>query len=453
MDNEEDEDKESKPSFRIRFTITSSGKSPDNFCNDIHCDQSSSQEIKINPENNNPTDKRQHFRLVNPQNHKSSLFVNLSDNRLFTSPDLNNYNILESPPSTTESTISESDDFTMSQGCNFLSSMIKADRSRPVPVPRSPDIVNNGNRLAPGIDNLGLNHGGSNETLIATSSSESSRNGLTDSSPRSDVLARPLEVVITETSDIDGFSRIDIENLNLEEECKYLDKQVEYWEQKVASLEYEKCKDDVPRTLVGKVVKLRKELRDLEVQEYVLDLESCESDGFSEACEISAGKFGSNIKPGQENTAYILDAIPPSGSLQHQQYLCRASTGTDSSEYAQLPNYRQHKHRVHVRQPVAEASSDDSNSMSKSNSAGEGHPSRKHSNHHHHHQYQNHSKLDNRSKAPQVYVQYDSAKHKSSAVGPNNKPVRPNHFESDFRSNQLIISQDSSSTGSSSSPQ
>lgn len=206
---------------------------------------------------------------------------------------------------------------------------MQVQRNRSVSVSQSSDITHNESKRASSSSNLSSAHDGSNEALIATSSSESSRSEHSNYVPHSDMLTRPLEVVVPKMPDFDG---IDFENLNLDDECEYLDEQIEYWEQEVAKLERVRCTADVPKLLVENVIKLRKELRELEVQEYALDLESYEPDGFLEICELSASKFGSKIRPGQENTADILDAIPPSGSLQHQQYLCRTSTGSESSE-------------------------------------------------------------------------------------------------------------------------
>lgn len=209
---------------------------------------------------------------------------------------------------------------------------------------------------------------------------------------------------------LDEIYQIDMDNLRLEDECKNLEQQVKYWEDKVDDLERKRCGEDAPRTLVEKVLKQRKKLREIELQIFKLNLESSEESinnkkHFTTKSDLNAhhhldydrsesqladelisadnddenedglytgigakgsslgvvdissvnmerqaaSKFGSHIKPGQENTADILDAIPPSGSLQYRQYLNKASSGTDSGDYSQQPMFDQrHLHHQHI---------------------------------------------------------------------------------------------------------
>lgn len=256
----------------------------------------------------------------------------------------------------------------MSQGCNFINSLMSASRRRSTSVtPPTPSsnaatatITNNSRRTSSSQD-LTTDD---NECYIENPSLNMLR----------------LQIDVDETTD-DYVPQIDLDDFrieDLEDECKDLEAQVEYWEQKVENLERKRFGEDVPRTLVERFLKERKKLRDLDFELYKLDLEEEEEEESRKAIEepevglnqgylshpkamdsqsyaadyllpsskLSTGKFGSHIRPGQENTADILDAIPPSGSLQHRQYLSRASTGTDSSEYSHLPTFDLHKHHI-----------------------------------------------------------------------------------------------------------
>lgn len=210
-----------------------------------------------------------------------------------------------------------------------------------------------------------------------------------------------------------------------------------YWERQVEELERRQFADDVPRTLIENIMKHRKELRELEFQIYELSLNSehlfdqDQGQGFHEHGRAgglsprSASKFGSRIKPGQENTADILNAVPPSGSLQHRQYLSKASSGTDTSEYSQLPRFEQYSHRIGV--------------------GGGGQRKCSHRSRRQEGQGLLHAHVDGANRVNKLPPPPDHGRMRSS-------PVRPNHFKGEFRSPKTVIAQDSSSTASSESP-
>lgn len=482
MANEEDKDEnELKPTFRIRFTISNNSNSDTGFsnqrffnyqeskhkCNHEVDDSNQKSTISSNSKQTSESEqkKKKLFEIVQPHNHKSSLFVNLSDttnsnhqkhseNCLFISPDLNQFDPA-SPPSPSGSTICSRspsfeltqgleranlltsisnstgnilEDLAMSQGCNFINSMMSASRREVAP------DSSNTSRRASSLSNLAVpvfnqamnkspsgNHlviGISNETICDVDQTQTNSTSSNNRIIRNLDMTQPLSVDISQfNEDSDEYdSEYDFDDMlssqELEDECKRLEDEVRIWEHKVAELERKRFDDEVPRSLIDKMIDQRARLRDLEVQLYKLDLEL--ADEISMCPEFddskpSTSRFGSQIQPGQENTADILDAIPPSGSLQHQQYLCKASSGTDSSEYSQSPMFEQHKkHFI------------DGNDI----------------------QCQ---LYNNRLTEPQNYVDYRPDTR-------NRSPVRPNHFKGDLRCSRIIAPQDSTSTGSSDSP-
>lgn len=344
-------------------------------------------------------------------------------------------------------------------------------------------------------------------------------------SPQMDHAVSPFSASSHPVS-LDDILKIEMDDFRFEEEFKALEAEAQYWEQKVESLERQQFAEDVPRTLVDSIIKHRRELRDLEYEiykralEYEIDkraLDSEESDILScegrlsqkwlddsspsdlqspvgnkyidtqmypmndvdcidnqlvedmdeslNLCDARAsGKFGSQLKPGQENTADVLDAIPPPSSLQRRQYLNRASSGTDTSEFSQLPTFNQHAHKL-VRhhqinyQPFSHGEERFSNDDIVKNH--EHHHRRRH---HHHHHHQQSSSSQHRSsrrivhQQRQLYVHVDKPEggkinSTSPNRGPRASPIRPDHFKSEFRSPHVVAAQDSSSTASSSSPQ
>lgn len=316
---------------------------------------------------------------------------------------------------------------------------------------------------------------------------------------------------------LEDILQIDMDNLRLDEECRALEAEAQFWEQKVEELERRQFAEDVPRTLVDSIIRARKEVRDLEFQLYKQNLAAEEMDAFSDGnwnqtstatgadaeclslrdiqddddemyytnenngdddvddrmvmmmmsnkmstntTNVSAssryvsdddlGKFGSHLKPGDENTADILNAIPPSGSFQHRHFLqqqqhnhqkhhSKPTSGTDTSEHSQLPTF--HHHHNHQQQQ---------------------HRSR-HTRRQHHQQQQLYVQLDSQSKScasPAMAAAAGTGKQQQLASRAS--PIRPNHFKCEFRSPQqqqqqqqmaTTLAQDSSSTASSSSPQ
>lgn len=480
MASKEDKDEnELKPTFRIRFTISNNSNSDSNqgFSNNQESKYKCNHEIDINNQVYNISNKqtsseseqkkKKLFEIVQPQNHKSSLFVNLcdtansdyqkhSENCLFISPDLNQFDPA-SPPSPSAFTICSRspsfeltqglerasllrnnsnsagkllEDIAMSQGCNFINSMMSASRRESVP-----DSTNS-SRRASSLSNLvvpvlnqamnnkstsGNHHvvSNSNETICDVDQTQTNSTSSSNRNNRHQDMTQPLSVEISQfNEDSDDYDlECDFDDMlssqELEDECRRLEDEVRIWEHKVAELERKRFDDEVPRSLIDQMIDQRARLRDLEVQLYKLDLELTDEismcPGFDDS-KPSTSRFGSKIQPGQENTADILDAIPPSGSLQHQQYLCKASSGTDSSEYSQLPMFEQHKkHFI------------DGNNI----------------------QCQLYC---NRLTEPQNYVDFhQNARDKSS-------PIRPNHFKGDLKCSRIIAPQDSTSTGSSDSP-
>ena len=347
--------------------------------------------------------------------------------------------------------------------------------------------------------------------------------------PRPDVFVQPAIEIDSPQMDLaipfsasnhpislDDIDQIDMDNLRLEDECRALEAQALFWEQKIEDLERKQFADDVPRTLVDSIIKHRRELRDLEYQLYRITLDSEESDTFSyegkmsqtmnwldeispsdqspvlmvdpQVCYMNdascvnnraselddlnvagikiSNKFGSHLKPGQENTANVLDAVPPPRSLQHRQYLNKASSGTDSSEYSQLPSYNQHSHKIVRHHQVAHG---DEHSMEEDTRNSHGFHRHQHQHHQHHHHRQRHhqqkrisrrevqpQQLSQQQKSQQLYVQLERTES-GDLQSPSRQrasPIRPNHFKCQFRSPH-VIAQDSSSTTSpsSSSPQ
>lgn len=186
---------------------------------------------------------------------------------------------------------------------------------------------------------------------------------------------------------------------------------IDYWEQRLEEAERKRFAEDVPRTLVESVIKERRKIRDLECELIKKNLDHLEKRSnkssnsadsrnssndrdypkghTSDECatkhtsnsnvyhvqqhrrqpdamvvefnklseEAAHARFGSHIKPGQENTADILEAVPPSAMLQHKQYLHKATSqqqhtnqrgGTDTSIYSRMPQH--HKHALNVLQ-------------------------------------------------------------------------------------------------------
>lgn len=280
------------------------------------------------------------------------------------------------------------------------------------------------------------------------------------------------------------------EELKLEQECLALEEEANYWERQVEELERKQYDSGVSRQLVERIIEGRRELRELELQ--LLEMNFNENEFWdnlgasrnqshhnqhrsapSTDLKIlekkykptgAASKFGSHLKPGQENTADILNVVPPSGSLQHRQYLNKASSGTDTSDYSQLPRFvdQQHSHRLGAGPFL------DGSAFRGSNHQDCKHHSRhRHQRHLHHHQqiYQHTSSSSQRVSRRQenhqqsIYMQLDGGGACGEKLrGPNNRscssPIRPNHFKDEFKPPKAVIVQDSSSTASSStSPQ
>lgn len=573
--------------FRIRFTISnksnsgedrqcnrrendSSHQTPSFCCRTSQCKQTVADETNGPP--NRPLDascstshtRKKLFKFLQPQNHKSSLFVNLSDigsseisaigantsRQPIISPDLDHQLCSLSPPTPIEAFVADlpnpfnesvevstkNDDHSsaflfdcdeinpdlelkdskpdseseakMSQGCNFINTLMSASRHRSSSVtpggPTSSLKLIDGNQgrrassstdltppsLEPRLESKSpsgnhLSVSTPNETikpLYYRNESDGSAEEASDYVDLSQMRTmQPLQINIEPPNELDAGNRdtsyismetvcnnhpisldeilqIDMDDLRLEDQCKDLEQQVKFWEDKVDDLERKRFSDDVPRTLVDNVLKQRRKLREIELQilmmsqdsgqtlnnaeipvskasinmQYNLDYDphnyqrnqkmsedyvspkhfggsvadddthSEDDEGFYTRLDEkgggfgggfvdigavntmqATGKFGSYIKPGQENTADILDAIPPSGSLQHKQYLNKASSGTDSGDYSQLPTFDphkfSHKHIISLsgsRQPQQQQR-------------------HHHHHHHHHHRGQQQLKLDN----------------------------------------------------------
>lgn len=523
--SKDDESLEQTPTFRIRFTISNRNEDPDNSpdrenreSSSLTLDDRESQQLsRPSSRSSNVSDspnqsRKKLFKLLQPQNHKSSLFVNLSDignnpgslgqltnKQSFISPDLDQPASPASPPSSsspnqplaagvsfkqtvevsnldysdtilldcdaTKSVCSEEDEDksiksvesgTMSQGCNFINTLMTVSRRR------SASVTPTGQTSSLKVSDSTQSRRASSSSELAepTTSTDASIDDKTSRPsvcPANDTMKpydsrksseddadegrdyidyselqrtmQPLQIDVDcspqraqesqyypagnlcddRPVSLDDIHQLDIDNLRLEDECRNLEEQVKYWEEKVDDLERKRCGDDAPRTLVEKVLKQRKKLREIELQIFKLNLESSEEslhskkhltnksdlnahhnldyepnesqlvdgfltpqdgdemddDGFYTKIDEKgtplamvhlssvserhvAGKFGSHIKPGQENTADILDAIPPSGSLQYKQYLSKASAGTDSGDYSQLQMFDQrHPHHRH----------------------------------------------------------------------------------------------------------
>ena len=211
----------------------------------------------------------------------------------------------------------------------------------------------------------------------------------------------------------------DLDNLGLEEECKYLEEEAENLERRLDDLERKRFAEDVPRTLVENIIKLRKVERALEFQLYERTLESSNESSERQSCEKlsissrqhdghspsgggqfgidssnqiylmndvvallrhsdlsdrltakspsptnhSPSKFGSRIKPGQENTADILNAVPPSGSLQHRQYM-NDRFHRPSQQQHQQPPVRPNHFKGDLRSALSQDSSSTESSAS-----------------------------------------------------------------------------------------
>lgn len=523
MDDNQDE--ESKPAFRIRFTISSCSTSRDhsqnNICHEeIHHSpnpleenekQSCNCKSDANLDRKNPSCRnhsKKSFKFIQPQNHKSSLFVSLSDtsrnsspqqgehNHLFVSPDLDQY-IPASPPSPADSALSysspdlfesgtdpsvsevesstrSSDDNTMSHSCNFINwSSAARNRSKSVTRSNSPQLMhtdNSGRRASSSNDlaapanplankSVSGNHlavNASSETICdQTTTNRQATNNHGHYLKHSQIsLMQPSEIQIDVPErciqpdalnypmfvdeairpiSLDDIMRVDMESLRLEEECRMLESQVQRWEERVDQLERERFRRTSPRSLIDKLIQKRKYIRELDFQLFKLNLEAQDSDSlyrklspladnenqiqsYKDSFQIienkkletnlAAGKYGSQIKPGQENTADILDAIPPSGQLQHKQYLTKTTSGTDYSDYSRSPIDSRHRHFLPRRNS-------------------------RHNTHGPHNE-------------SQAYVQLDKSKRFS--------PVRPDHFKGDFLPNHVIVSEDSSSPASGDNP-
>jgi len=537
-------------SFRIRFTISndtnytgrnkSFGKHCDNpscrDCEKYGCNiKSTSEPVSVGTNIAEPCNKRKPFKFVQPQIHKSSLIVNLSDtnsqaheNR-FVSPDLQQSVSEASSPSASplsssyelieldgelfgelDSTERETLDPTMSQGCNFIGSMVAASRRRSAsatpsePTKAVPEELTNPARRASSSNNLAAkpnsltskstsgNHlcvGMSEETICGNHLTPTNMQDNDGYIRHSDVnMASPLQIDVQElyrgpTTDsqfpkapshpisLDDILQIDIDDLRLKDECENLENQVQYWEQKVDDLERKTFSEDVSRTLVENLLMEKKLLRELEFQLYKLRLDSQDTFPLSQRlsphfshlsnkgvdfdgtnCKKYTGKFGSHIRPGQENTADILDAVPPSGSLQRRQYLSKASTGTDFSDYSQLPTNGRHIHRL--QSPSHQTvSSDDSMGSTRVDQQGNHLVGKDHSIRedccfkHQHRHYESPIYIQQDYRAHEMLNNYDESFGRRRC-----SPTRPNHFKSDFKSPSVVLSQDSSSTASSNSP-
>lgn len=115
----------------------------------------------------------------------------------------------------------------------------------------------------------------------------------------------------------------------LDEECKLLENEVD-------ELERKRIPADVPRTVVDGIIKFRRSIRDYESKIIALKIErkkqeqaKDETNNLKLPDNIKTDCSWSQLEPGQEDTADILDAIPPSASLQQMHYL-KASSSPDS---------------------------------------------------------------------------------------------------------------------------
>lgn len=75
------------------------------------------------------------------------------------------------------------------------------------------------------------------------------------------------------TISLDDILDIDMNHLKLEEECRDLELEAQYWEEKVEELERKQYAPEVPETLVESIIQHRKELRNLGLQLYQQNLE------------------------------------------------------------------------------------------------------------------------------------------------------------------------------------
>lgn len=150
---------------------------------------------------------------------------------------------------------------------------------------------------------------------------------------------------------------LNLDSSSLEEECQSLEEEIESIEQRVADIERGRLSGS-SRTLVDQIIRQRRQLRDLEMEIFECKLRlnaqqkaanlvsptdikqfqvpkgrnnlNLPIDSASEASCSSSSSLASPIKPGIENTADILDAVPPPAQLQRGDILNRTSNYMES---------------------------------------------------------------------------------------------------------------------------
>lgn len=322
-------DEPSRSSFRISVTINQANDSsiPEERQTDSPLPQS-----KPHSSNQQQVNKTK-FRYVQPHNHKSALFVNLNDinkqndsisgdsgwnrrDHLFISPELGQ-------PQAKESQIAnlESGDTIMSRGCNFITCIMQSS---------SHSGVQDVSSSPPDLDELDQSERNdfNNVTPNNLSSQDDTNKTIAVQDDAMDIPDQ-LDYCIIDDSDLrynedPEFSDSELEaevrdllnDIDLEQKLVDLNCENEALEERVADMERERLRGN-SRTVVEEIIRRRRMNRELNTEIYVEKMRLKDAG-------IDVQGFNSDIRPGIEDTADILDVVPPPGQLQYCEMLDRA---------------------------------------------------------------------------------------------------------------------------------
>lgn len=118
---------------------------------------------------------------------------------------------------------------------------------------------------------------------------------------------------------------VGIEGLNFDESCRHIQDEINFLEDRLAELERERLKGQ-SRIAVEEIIRQRRSIRDIdmEILKEKIRMKSKRKLGSIDTGCASPGTFSSPMRPGFENTADILDAVPPPGQFQHCDIMARA---------------------------------------------------------------------------------------------------------------------------------
>lgn len=107
-----------------------------------------------------------------------------------------------------------------------------------------------------------------------------------------------------------------------DEEYRLLKQRALQLEAEVDELERQRLlgsKQHLPRTLVDNIIKYRKNIRNLDIE--IATKKDKNTNVTPTITKEPIGRYGTKLRPGQEDTCDILDAVPPASNYQRTKFL------------------------------------------------------------------------------------------------------------------------------------